>query len=197
LKKFGEANGTAGVTENPYAPPSLGDGSEQLSLEEATRQRFINHETAVKSISSFLLLGALYAVLIGPLMLLGGIMGLRRDAEAAIFSVVCGCLLLFVGIVQVATAFGIRRLEPWARTIATILSVFYLLAIPVGPFIGGYCLYLLLSQKGAVVFSEEYKRVIEQTPHIRYKTSVVVVVLVAVLVILFVGLIVAFVFGGV
>lgn len=183
------------MTENPYASPSLGDGSAPLSSEEATRQQFLKHETAVKSISSFLLLGALFGLLMCPFVLLGGIRGLRDDPEAAIFSIVLGCLFLFVGIVQVATAFGIRRLEPWARTIATILSVFYLLAIPIGTLISIYCLYLLLSQKGAVVFSEEYKRVIDQTPHVRYKTSVVVIVLVVLLVSLLTGLIVALVFG--
>ena len=35
----------------------------------------------------------------------------------------------------------------------------------------------MLSEKGQIVFSDEYRRVIEQTPHIVYKTSVVVWIL--------------------
>ena len=40
-----------------------------------------------------------------------------------------------------------------------------------------YILYLLLSKEGTVVFSDHYKQVIAQTPHIQYKTSVIVWIL--------------------
>jgi hypothetical protein len=40
-----------------------------------------------------------------------------------------------------------------------------------------YVIYLLLSQKAAVVFSPEYKAIISRTPHVRYKTSIVVWIL--------------------
>ena len=43
-----------------------------------------------------------------------------------------------------------------------------------GTLIGFYMLYLLLSKKGTMVFSPEYKEIIAQTPHMKYKTSPVV-----------------------
>jgi hypothetical protein len=49
-----------------------------------------------------------------------------------------------------------------------------LIGFPIGTLISVYFLYLLLSQKGAYVFSPEYAQVIAATPHIQYKTSIVV-----------------------
>ena len=58
--------------------------------------------------------------------------------------------------------------------IAIVLSAIGLLGFPIGTLISAYFLYLLVSEKGKVVFSDEYKEVIRKTPHIRYKTSIVV-----------------------
>jgi hypothetical protein len=49
-----------------------------------------------------------------------------------------------------------------------------LLGFPVGTLIAGYLLYLLWSEKGNVVFSPRYQRVMQATPHIKYKTSIIV-----------------------
>ena len=57
---------------------------------------------------------------------------------------------------------------------ATFLSVCALFAVQLGTLIGFYMLYLLLSKKGTMVFSPEYKEIIAQTPHMKYKTSPVV-----------------------
>jgi hypothetical protein len=46
----------------------------------------------------------------------------------------------------------------------------------------------VLSRKGVVVFSDEYKAVIEATPEIRYKTSIVVWIFLAILLIVVLGL---------
>ena len=40
--------------------------------------------------------------------------------------------------------------------------------------IPAYILYLLLSSKGAMVFSTEYKEIIARTPHVKYRTSCIV-----------------------
>jgi hypothetical protein len=70
----------------------------------------------------------------------------------------------------------VRRLKPWARIGSGILSGIGLLGFPIGTIINGYILYLLFSKKGSMVFSDEYKRVIQQTPHIKYRTSVIILV---------------------
>ena len=49
----------------------------------------------------------------------------------------------------------------------------------------GYILYLLLSPKGSVVFSPAYKEIIAQTPHIKYRTSLIL----KIVLVLFVSLI--------
>lgn len=72
---------------------------------------------------------------------------------------------------------GLRRLRPWTRTVATVLAAIGSLLFPVGTIINAYVLYLLLSTKGSMVFSERYQEIIVVTPHIRYKTSPVIYVL--------------------
>ena len=85
-------------------------------------------------------------------------------------------------------------LKSWARwtevVLSSILLLIYLIVIvsmavqpsnpDAGPTIGGsvvlslilgYILYLLLSKKGSMVFSPEYRLIIERTPHIKYRTS--------------------------
>ena len=49
-----------------------------------------------------------------------------------------------------------------------------LLSFPVGTIINGYILYLLFSKKGERVFSADYQAIVDATPHIKYKTSIIV-----------------------
>ena len=54
-------------------------------------------------------------------------------------------------------------------------------------------LYLIFSKKGAMVFSDEYKEIIRQTPEMKYRTSIVVWIFLGLLVLLIVvGIISAF-----
>ena len=46
----------------------------------------------------------------------------------------------------------------------------------------GYILYLMLSEKGSVVFSPAYKEIIARTPHIKYRTSLILKIALAVFV---------------
>ena len=71
-------------------------------------------------------------------------------------------------------ALGLRKLKPNVRIPAIILSALGLFAIPVGTIIAIYMLYLLGSAKGRTVFSEEYAQVIAATPHIKYRSSIIV-----------------------
>jgi hypothetical protein len=72
-------------------------------------------------------------------------------------------------------------LRPWSRIAGTLLAIPGLLAIPLGSLVSVYILWVLLSKKGRMVFSPEYARIIAATPHLRYRTSVVVKVLLGVL----------------
>ena len=107
-----------------------------------------------------------------------------------------GALYGGLGLLQGFVAVGLRRLRNWARIVAIVFSVIGLIAVPIGTLISAYFLYLLVSEKGRIVFSDEYKRVIEQTPHIVYKTSVVVWILLILLIALIsFGLVAAVVTG--
>ncbi len=83
-------------------------------------------------------------------------------------------LLPVIGIVQFVTAFGLRGLQRWARIPTGLFSALGLLGFPLGTFINGYILYLVFSAKGSMVFSEDYSEIIAQTPHIKYRTSIIV-----------------------
>lgn len=96
-------------------------------------------------------------------------------------------LLLALIILQFALAGGLRKLRPWVRIPVIILSIIGLIGFPLGTIISGYVLYLMLSAKSKMVFSTEYQRVIAQTPHIRYRSNLLVTVLVVLLVLVAVG----------
>ncbi|WP_422931084.1 hypothetical protein [Singulisphaera sp. PoT] len=57
-----------------------------------------------------------------------------------------------------------------------------------------YTLYLLLSSKGKVVFSPEYREVIKLTPHVFYRTSLLVKILVTLLAVVLVLMIIGGIF---
>ncbi len=149
---------------------------------ERIRQDHIKHEASVKSVGFLYFLSATF-------LILGGSFGLAGVGDGAILMAI-----FFLGLagVQIWVGLGLRRLKPWARVPTAILSGFGLLGFPVGTLINAYILYLVLCEKGRMVFSEEYRRVIQVTPHIRYKTSIVVWILLGVLLLLmgfvFVGL---------
>ena len=127
---------------------------------------------------------------------IGAMAAVNADVAQGVVLAGIGVLYLVFGLVQGATAIGLRKLQTWARYVAVLFSVIGLIGIPIGTLISGYFLYLLLSKKGSVVFSEEYKHVIAATPHIKYKTSIIVVIFLVLLAVLLVGGLLAFLLGG-
>lgn len=86
------------------------------------------------------------------------------------WALVCSALALL----QFFTGLGLWRLESWARWIAAVLIAVGLLEFPMGTLICGIFLYILLNKQCAMVFSDEYKRVIEATPQMSCDTSIFV-----------------------
>jgi hypothetical protein len=70
------------------------------------------------------------------------------------------------------------------------MSAIGLIGFPIGTIINGYILYLLVSKKGSTIFSPEYKEIIALTPGVKYKTSVVVWVVLGIF-LLIIGVVVA------
>jgi len=92
-----------------------------------------------------------------------------------------GALLLVLGAGQLVAGWGVRALRPWARILGCVISVIGLFGFPVGTLINAYVLYLFLSRKGRTVFAPEYLEVIEATPDVKYRTSIVVWIFLALL----------------
>ena len=174
---------------NPFAAPAsassvlgvAGDGSEFESI----RRKHLNHEASIKSFGFLYYIG-------GALVLIGGLSVLtttifsltanERHNGVTLMLMVLGGVYLLLGSFQIYTARSLRRLSAVGRGCATFFGVLGLLAFPIGTLISAYLLYLLWSQKGQVVFSPIYQDVLKATPHIVYKTSIIVWILLALLV---------------
>lgn len=117
----------------------------------------------------------------------GAHLGGPGDNQSA---VLVGGVLVYglIGGFQLWAGLLLRQLKPQAKVPALILGGLSMLSIPVGTLLGGYLLYLVLSKKGKEVLTDEYQAVVSQTPHIRYKTSPVLWVVLAALVLGLVGL---------
>jgi hypothetical protein len=130
----------------PIALQRMREGVSSNAAEQI-RKDHIKHEASVKSVGFLYFLAAAFLILAG----VGGLI----SGEGP--NMVVGLVFAGLGILPTAVLSGIG-----------------LIGFPLGTIINGYILYLVLCQKGRTVFSDEYKRVIEQTPHIKYKTSIIV-----------------------
>ncbi len=150
---------------------------------ETVRKQYLTHEASLKSIGALYLLGSVIMLVVGIVSLFGLLPDESRD-RAPSFHVIMGVLFIAIGAIQFQIGRWLRALNPKARTPATIFAILGLLGFPFGTLINGYILYLLRSKKGAMVFSESYSEVIAATPHIKYKTSIVVWIFVGLLVLM-------------
>jgi hypothetical protein len=151
------------ATANPYAAPAAPVEDVSPNAEaEAIRREHINHEASIKAVGFLYYIGGV-AVTISGIVTLGG-----KDGPAM------AVVLMLVGVAQFFAGWGVRGLTKWGRVAGCILSGLGLLAFPIGTLINAYILYLFLSKKGRTIFAPEYKDVIAATPHVKYKTSIVV-----------------------
>ncbi len=169
---------------NPYAVtsnPTLNASSDAESI----RKAYIKHEASVQSIGTLYLLGGSLGLLLSIGYAIGVVVALSSTtpAPATVFLglTIMSLLVGTLAILQLVAARGLWKLRQWARIIAIVLSAIGLIGFPLGTLISGYFLYLLLSAKANVIFSEEYQAIIAQTPHIKYRTSLIVWILVGLL----------------
>jgi hypothetical protein len=195
---------------NPYAPPSAAIGEEPIDLipagdlaaAEAIRRAHLGHEASVKSIGSLHFLGAIF-----------GFLGVGLAAFEALFG---GVLInVMLSGLHLALGIGLTRLQTWARwtdvvlisfsllmvMVALVASVFLgtypvLLIYLIAALIPAYMLYLLVGPKASTVFSPEYKAIIARTPHIKYRTSLLVKIVLAIFVTIILLAIVGAIVGG-
>lgn len=176
-------------TVNPYAPPRtrVDDVSGPVSEAEAVRREHIKHEASVRSIGTLYYLGGAFMI-IGAVVLLTVALGARGDGSPPIvLATVFVILYAALGVLSIFVARGIRQLKSWARTVATVLSIIGLLGVPVGTIINAYFLYLLHSSKGKRIFAPDYAAIVAATPFVKYRTSIVVWIVLGLLVLAVVG----------
>lgn len=152
---------------------------------EELRQTHISREASVKSIGLLYYLGGTSLGFVGIIMVADYFGGSGQLAKLG-----WGLFFLVLGILQFVAAVGIRRLRPWSRIPVGIVSGIGALGFPIGTVINAYILYLVFSTKGAMLFTPEYHAAIAQTPHVRYRSSVVVRVLLVVILLVIIGAII-------
>jgi hypothetical protein len=155
---------------NVYAPP-VADVSVEINVgeNEMLRNKYLKREANIKSLGTLYFIGGL--VVSGMFVFrmlvhfrLGGLTTLRYDLLSLLFLLVLSVFNFWLG-------FGLRRLKSAVRIPAIILNCLCLLAFPVGTLFAAIMIYMLSGEKGAYVFSDEYKQVMADTPHIKYRTS--------------------------
>ncbi len=184
---------------NPYASTTATLATNLGTDAESIRKQHLNHEASVKSIGMLYWLGGILGCLLAFGYLIGGAVSLTdpQTVGAGIVLLVLGVVVLCFSVFQIMVARGIGKLEPWSRIAATVISCIGLLGFPIGTMISAYFLYLLQSSKGTVVFSDQYKEVMAETPHIKYKTSIFVWILLGLVVGLIVFAILAVAIGNI
>lgn len=185
------------MSDNPYAPSgsSYGDASLDanfdLSQAELIRKSHLSHEANIQGFGCLYTLGGILGILgaisyvgIGIFVMAGGVV--PKELEFMVFGaggdrLVSGGLTTLVGVVFLAIAVAqlfagrsMQTLNPSGKILAIVVAAIGMLQFPCGTLISGYLLYLLVSAKGRTVFSSAYKEVMQATPHIRYRTSIIV-----------------------
>lgn len=177
------------IPENPYqAPQTFEAPPDHPSDAEVIRKEHLNTEASIKSLGFLHYLISLGIIRLSISFLsqyegkshYGGV----AEVAGALAEPLIGAVLLGFAIFQFFTGSAIRKLKPWGRIAAIILSGIGLLAFPVGTLINAYILYVLIARKGKMVFSARYKEIIAATPHVKYRTSKTVWVVLGVLIVI-------------
>ena len=202
-----ELNPFQAPTATIGGPSFVGIGTDA----EVIRRTYLGHEASVKSIGSLYYINAFFALLgmVGYGLGAVGLYNIPMNNSDPTISpqIVLGLssgFCLFGVVISAGLGYGLRNLQQWARWIMIVLMGLSLVllavmvmalavmspAIAAGSLVGGalpglfvgYIFYLMASAKGSMVFSTEYSEVIRQTPHVKYKTSIIVKVLLGLLV---------------
>ncbi len=192
---------TGSSSKNPYAPPSVGLGLDSGfagSSDEQIRRKHLGHEASIRSFGLLFMIGSVIGILSGVVYFLLAVANLfgGQQVVLGIFLFLLALITIGLSILEWFVAVGLRELSNFGRTGGTVMGAIGLLGIPFGTLGSAYLLYLLWSKKGQVVFSPRYRRVREVTPHIVYKTHIVVKILLGLLVAVIVLPIIALVIMG-
>lgn len=178
--------------ENPYSPPlDTNIAAPQEDSAESIRNAHIKTEASVKSVGTLMLLSSILIMVSSTPVIMALIDGNLDLSMSIVWLQIF--VLIPIAIFQIFLGMGVRKLQKWSRVPTLCLAGLSLINLPIGTLFGAYILYLLFSQKGKMVFSDEYQAIIQETPHIKYKTSIILkIALVVVIVLVLLGLGAAF-----
>jgi hypothetical protein len=154
---------------------------------QAVRQEHIGRERTIRGIAALYFSCSVIFALTGliPLTMFFAPTGQTRPRVPVLAMALClGIAALFF-----AVGYGLRHLKPWGRVAAIVFAFVQLCGVPIGTVLGIWILYLLTSKGGKLIFSPGYKEVIAQTPTVKYRTPVVLWILLGVVMAGLLGLI--------
>lgn len=164
---------------NSYSPPQEPRIVDD-SLPEAIRLAHIKHESDIKAVGS---LYAFFGVIMAlSLLTMGWRMVLGGYTKVDLFN---GLWLSLAASLALGLGGGLQNLASWVRIPAVIISILLgILSVVtiVGPFMNGYVIWLLLSQKGQTVMAPGYQKIVKQTSDMKHPSSVRAVFLILMLV---------------
>jgi hypothetical protein len=180
------------MSDNPYSPSGSSysnitpDANVDLTQAELIRKSHLSHEASLQSIGCLYLLGGICGIFLGlfyigtGIALVGNVLpqqqgGQQIDGQApGVVAIGLGVVALALSCFQLYAGRSMQTLNASGKIAAIIISVIGLLGFPCGTLISVFALYLLLSSKGEMIYSPQYKEIIQATPHIRYQTSIIV-----------------------
>jgi hypothetical protein len=165
---------------NPYAAPKAAVEDFSANPEaEAIRRAHIGHEASIKSI------GILY-YLTASLMIVGTVTALFSAWTTSKNVMGMVAILALFGLLSAlffVIGRGLRTLKPWVRVPTTVLAALGLLGFPIGTLLNAYILWLTHSKKGKLILSPEYAAIVEATPDVKYRTSLLIWIILGLIVI--------------
>ena len=96
------------------------------------------------------ILGGLFAIGTGAMMLAGGSMIPFFGG----FVAAVGATYVIIGLIDFAIAYGLWNLQPWARTVAIIFAIIGLLGFPIGTIISIIILWYLFKPEIKEAFKQ-------------------------------------------
>jgi hypothetical protein len=173
---------------NPYAAPQA-QVLQTTSQDELIRREHLNTEASIKTVGILYYLGAMALIATGVITF---------DSSKIVKTgndLLLGIFFMLLGVGMGVAAYGLRRLQSWARPltilVSSVVTIIGLINLSWGVVIHIYIFAQMLGKRGKFVMAPEYQRIIAATPHVKRKTSVVVWVVLIVLLILLIGIIAA------
>lgn len=158
---------------NPFAAPEAEISAPAMvgpdvAAAEVIRKEHISSEKNLQTIGFLMLIGGFFTALFGVIFLVSALQ-IEREPEDKAAAIGMSLFYLLWGGFSIQVARGLRRFKNRSRVWACVLMLPGIISPVTWLF-----LYCLMNKKGKFVCTPEYARIIEQTPHVQYKTSVVV-----------------------